>query len=318
MKLIFQILLLGLMIHSVNGFSQSLEKPEKKEIRIKVENNNPDKTYHVKIVTEKDGTEKVYEKTYGSLEEMESDSAISIRVSGEQHKTFNIKVEKFPEDFNWEEAEDSLDHQVIKTGGGNFVFINEDGDEPSLEFFSEADSGKNQQSYQIKIVKKGNSIEESNEIKKEMLVLKDDEGNVSIHPGSESKEMIWVEKDTGSRHKINVIKSSVNKAHIEDIPATDGDFSDFNIGSMPLLTLKTLNYYPNPNEGEFTLVFSGTKKPLIVRILNQKGNLMYEEELNDFSGYYNEVINVKKFDKGNYLLQIHQQGQVLNKKLILE
>ena len=318
MKLIVQILISGLLVHCGNVYSQTVEKPEKKEIRIKVENDNPDKTYHLKIVTEKDGTEKVYEKTYGSLEEMESDSAISIRVSGEQDKTFNIEVEKFPEDFNWEESEDSLGHRVIKKVGGNFVFINKDGDEPLLEFFSEVDSGKTLQSYQIKIVKKGDSLEEGNEIRKEMFVLKDDEGNISVHPGSGSKEIIWEEKDSGARHKINVVKSSVNKAYIEDIPAADGDFSDFNIGSMPLLTFKTLNYYPNPNEGEFTLAFSGTKKPAIVRILDQKGNLMYEEELNDFSGYYNRVINVKKFAKGKYLLQIHQQGKVLNKKLVLE
>lgn len=79
-----------------------------------------------------------------------------------------------------------------------------------------------------------------------------------------------------------------------------------------------INYYPNPNAGEFTLTFSGPKKPVIIRILDEKGNLMYEENQQNFSGYYNRVLNVKKFNRGKYLLQIHQQGKALNKKLILE
>jgi hypothetical protein len=315
MKPILHIIIFGLFINSGTLIAQDQEKLKKQEIQIRVDGNNQDKAYHVKVVTDEDGTRKEYEKTYGSLEEMESDSSISIHVTGDQDKTFNIKVDKLPEDFEWVEASDSAAHKVIKTKGGNFVFINED--EPMLKIISDGDSSKTE-TYEIRITKEGDSLEGVNEIRKEILVLKDDEGNISIHPEGEENEMIWMENGSKTIQKINVRKSVISQASIQDLIPGDRDFPDFNIASIPELTLKSLNYYPNPSEGEFTLSFSGPKKPIILRILDPKGNLKYEEEINDFSGYYNQVINVKKYNKGNYLLQIHQQGKVLNKKLILE
>jgi hypothetical protein len=87
---------------------------------------------------------------------------------------------------------------------------------------------------------------------------------------------------------------------------------------MSELVLKLLNYYPNPSEGEFTLAFSDTKRPVIIRILDIKGNLILKKNIPEFSGTFNEVLNVKSFDKDDYLLQIFQRDKVLNRKLILK
>ena len=57
---------------------------------------------------------------------------------------------------------------------------------------------------------------------------------------------------------------------------------------------------------------------MIVRILDIKGNLKIEENIENFNGTFNQVLNVKHFEKGSYLLQIFQQDKVLNRKLVLE
>jgi hypothetical protein len=134
--------------------------------------------------------------------------------------------------------------------------------------------------------------------------------------------MVWVD-EKGNRtleKKIHLSsgKKSFNTATIATISPGEDDFSTFNLSGMPELVLKSLNYYPNPNEGEFTLAFNGSRKPIIVRILDLNGNLKFERSIQDFSGTFNEVLNVKKFDKGTYLLQIFQQNKVLNRKLTLE
>lgn len=317
MKSFIHLIILGLLINSGTLAAQSREKSKTQEIQIQVDNNQ-DKSYHVKVVTEEDGTSKVFEKTYGSLEEMKSDSTLSIQVSGDQDSTFNIKVEKLPEDLEWIEALESADHQMIKTEEGNFIFFNKNNGEPIVNYFSDADSGKTSQTYEIRIRKEGESPERMEEIKKNIFVLKDEEGNISTPLGDEENEIILRKNGKTKIKKIEVRKSSIKKANILDLSSSDEDFSDFNITGIPALSLKRMNYYPNPNEGEFTLTFSGPKKPVIVRILDQKGNLMFEEQLNDFKGYYNQVINVKTYPRGHYLMQVYQQGKVLNKKLILQ
>jgi len=99
---------------------------------------------------------------------------------------------------------------------------------------------------------------------------------------------------------------------------SDEKWAGFNLGSMPGLTLKSLNYFPNPSEGQFTLAFTAGKKPVTVRILDQKGNLQFESKKEDFDGNFNEMINLKDLDRGTYLMQIFQQGKVLNKEIELK
>jgi len=304
----------------LTNFVFAQDKEEKKEVKITVKDEGGGPTYNVEVITDKDGQKKVIKKSYNSLEEMESDSTISIHVSGDKEKRFDIKIEALPEDFEWIETADSVDHKVIKTEGGNFLFINGDekDDEHMIKFFSDADSNKMVHKYEIKIVKEGELSEDRIDIKKDMLILRDDEGNVSIRQGGKDEKMVWISDENKKAKKIMISKSEISKASISDISPGDEDFSDFSLEGIPSLSLKNINYYPNPNEGEFTLTFTGSKKPVIVRILDHKGNLMYEENVENFSGTFNKVVNVKSFDRGVYLLQIHQQGKALSKKLKLE
>lgn len=183
----------------------------------------------------------------------------------------------------------------------------------SLEVFNTADKEGN---ITMKLSDKGSGV----------MVFTSEEGEtVDIKIDEISEDIEWVQVGDEEGHKkikktYHVIKekAAFSTASIEPIVSGDPDFSSFNLSGMPELALKSMNYYPNPNEGEFTLTFTGSKKPVIVRILDIKGNLKMEENIEDFNGTFNQVLNVKHFNKGSYLLQIFQQDKVLNRKLILE
>ncbi len=312
-------IVLALPLYMTN-FVFAQDKEEKKEIKITVKDEGQGSEYEVEVITDKEGQKKVFKRSYSSLEEMESDSTISVHVKEANGKQFDIKIEELPDDFKWLESADSADHKIIKSKDGNFIFIHGDEDdiEHRLRYFTDSDSNKMVHKYEIKILKDGESSEDLKEIEKDILILKEGEGNFSINEGGKDERMVWIGDENKKTKKIMIRKSVINKASISDYSPGDEDFPDFNLNGITALSLKNINYYPNPNEGEFTLTFSGSKKPVVVRILDQKGNLMYEDDVKNFTGIFNKVLNVKSFDKGIYLLQIHQQGKVLNRKLTLE
>jgi hypothetical protein len=215
------------------------------------------------------------------------------------------------EDFEWTSEGD---HKVIKTPGGKMMFFHSDA----------GDSNHMEMKYKVIVMSDGDDVDVDIIEDKDVFILKDEDGNITMNHVIEGDDiMVWVDKDGNKTIKKTVKikkKSSRNfsQAFIEDINLNDEEFASFNLAGLPVLTLKSLNYYPNPNEGEFTLAFTGSKKTVIVRVLDQKGNLKLERNIEDFRGSFNEVINLKHLDKGSYLLQIFQQGKVANKKLILK
>ncbi len=84
-----------------------------------------------------------------------------------------------------------------------------------------------------------------------------------------------------------------------------------------ILELKNLSFFPNPNNGKFSLSFASNEKGKIqIEIFDLKGNKIYEEKLKDFSGKYLKKIDLSKKGKGIFLLKITQNEKVLIKKLI--
>lgn len=192
----------------------------------------------------------------------------------------------------------------------------------SLEVFNTADKEGN---ITMKLGDKGSGVMVFTSKEGETVDIKIDEISEDmewVQLGDEDDVLVWVDEDGHKKIKktyhVKKEKDALSTASIEPIVSGDADFSSFNLSGMPELVLKSMNYYPNPNEGEFTLTFTGSKKPVIVRILDIKGNLKMEENIEDFNGTFNQVLNVKHFNKGSYLLQIFQQDKVLNRKLILE
>ena len=314
-------------------------KTIEKEVKVIISDDEDDPQYTVETVTTEDGKQKVTTKSYGSIEELKADSTIEILgepggngnytikvgdkgpavmvYSNEKGEKIDIKVNEITDDMEWIEESEDDGHKVIKSQGGKMMIF-KDGDDD----FKGGDSNKVVRRYKFKLIKDEDGTEQKKQTHKEVFVFNDDEGNMMIHEGTPEDVMIGVDKggNPSIKRSINRTtgKTSISKASIESIGTNDEEFSAFNLAAMPELVLKSLNYYPNPNEGQFTLTFSGARKPVIIRILDNKGNVKLEENVPDFNGSFNDIINVKSFDKGHYLLQIFQQEKVLNRKLIVE
>ena len=322
-------------------------KTVQKEVKVTINDDSGEPTYTVETTTNENGEEKVVKKTYKSFDEMKEDPSIDVikksdengninmklgdKGSGimvftsEEGENINIQIDELSEDLEWIQAGEEDGHKIMTSKGGNVMIFKGDGDESanSFSFMSEnGDTNQVTKSYTVKVVKDedhdGHQIHEHENV----FVIKDEDGNISMSNGDDNDVLVWVDesghKTIKKSYHVKSGKASFSEARIEPVSSGEEAFSSFNLSGMPELVLKSINYYPNPNQGEFTLAFTGSRKPIILRILDLKGNMKMEENIEDFNGTFNQVMNVKHFDKGTYLIQIFQQDKVLNRKLILE
>ncbi|MCX6234419.1 MAG: T9SS type A sorting domain-containing protein [Bacteroidetes bacterium] len=84
------------------------------------------------------------------------------------------------------------------------------------------------------------------------------------------------------------------------------------------LDIDDLLFFPNPNNGKFSLSFSSAiNSNTSINIIDSNGKVVYSEELGQFSGKYNKEIDISSFDKGAYFLQITQGEKTCTKKIIV-
>ena len=83
--------------------------------------------------------------------------------------------------------------------------------------------------------------------------------------------------------------------------------------------INSLEVYPNPSKDIFNVSFvSEDVQNLEVRVLNMVGELVYTEGLEQFVGEYTKSINMSKYTKGVYFLEITTNNGVVNKKIVLQ
>ena len=82
--------------------------------------------------------------------------------------------------------------------------------------------------------------------------------------------------------------------------------------------LAGMRAYPNPNTGEFTLelVLSGAEGQ--INITNILGQSVYAETLDNINGKYKKQIDLKPNPSGIYNLQILNNNNIVNKKIIIQ
>ncbi|MDQ3049162.1 MAG: T9SS type A sorting domain-containing protein [Bacteroidota bacterium] len=78
-----------------------------------------------------------------------------------------------------------------------------------------------------------------------------------------------------------------------------------------------LNIYPNPANSIVTVSFEDkASRSLKMKIVNMAGQIVYEEENNQFTGSYNKSLDLKNNPAGVYILQIQTDNQTVHKKII--
>ena len=83
--------------------------------------------------------------------------------------------------------------------------------------------------------------------------------------------------------------------------------------------ISNLEIYPNPSRDIFYVSFSSEKvQDLKIRILNIIGEIVYDEDLYQFTGEYIKSIDLGKYEKAMYFLEIQTNDGTINKKLILQ
>lgn len=153
-------------------------------------------------------------------------------------------------------------------------------------------------------------------------------------PEGQAGEMEWVEKEgatsgekrvivrkmecdgtgKGEKHEMRMIMIRIEDLDKTDAPAQAGE------AKQAPLPLETLDLFPNPNDGKFTLRFrtEESSKPVHVRISDMTGKTILERKLKVEAGEYSESFDLSAFPKGAYLLQLDQQGKTTSKKIILQ
>ena len=84
-------------------------------------------------------------------------------------------------------------------------------------------------------------------------------------------------------------------------------------------SINNLAIYPNPSRDIFSVSFKSEDiQNLEVRIVNIIGEVVYNEELQQFVGEYTKSIDLSAYTKGVYFLEITTNTGVVNRKLILQ
>jgi hypothetical protein len=80
----------------------------------------------------------------------------------------------------------------------------------------------------------------------------------------------------------------------------------------------SVNIYPNPNNGSFTLSIHSTDNANgSLEISNMVGQLIYTEKLNEFSGDYTKHLDLTKYGSGVYFVSLIVQDNKVTKKVIV-
>jgi len=81
---------------------------------------------------------------------------------------------------------------------------------------------------------------------------------------------------------------------------------------------KSVNIYPNPNNGVFSLnVFSLTQDEINIAVTDLTGKVVYKDLMNCSSGENSKEIEVENLQSGLYLVSVRKGNEVVTKKLFI-
>lgn len=86
-----------------------------------------------------------------------------------------------------------------------------------------------------------------------------------------------------------------------------------------ILPVEGLRIFPNPTVGKFNISFSlPNKGTTAIRAYNSAGRMIYDFELGNFQGQFDDTIDISQNGTGTYFLMVEQNGKTFTKKVILQ
>ena len=132
-------------------------------------------------------------------------------------------------------------------------------------------------------------------------------------PGEELSEDIEIRSKDGKTVTRVMVRTTVK---IEDMESPKEKTSPKREKSE--LKLEGLSFYPNPNNGIFTIDFEAEgKQPVVIRITNMNGREVYREEVKA-KGRFSKQIDLSREGKGAYILILEQGKRSTSKKIVIE
>lgn len=83
------------------------------------------------------------------------------------------------------------------------------------------------------------------------------------------------------------------------------------------LQMKSWRVFPNPTFGRLRVQFQTEALPTQVSIVDVNGKVVYERNLPQFDGYFDNEVDLSNATPGAYFLKVIQEGKVRSEKLIL-
>jgi hypothetical protein len=77
--------------------------------------------------------------------------------------------------------------------------------------------------------------------------------------------------------------------------------------------------FPNPTDGQFTVVLKGEPKDdLHINLINIIGQYIHREEVDFTSGQLTKTFNFDRLPVGTYIVELKSNQQVTYKKVVIE
>lgn len=132
-----------------------------------------------------------------------------------------------------------------------------------------------------------------------------------------------IENEEGEKVKVRVMMmepdQTENKMLEEVLQKGDAGQASNKQAGMSTLNIQELSFSPNPNRGQFSLSFDVPQAGnTSVRILDTAGKVVFEENLQNFEGRYNQRIDISDKYKGLYFVQIIQDNKIMTKKIVVQ
>jgi hypothetical protein len=82
----------------------------------------------------------------------------------------------------------------------------------------------------------------------------------------------------------------------------------------------SMKIYPNPNDGNFTILIEGQygKEPLTIEVLSSFGQLVYSEKVIYMDMKYEKQVSISDYAKGMYLIKVEGNDNCIIKKLFVK
>ena len=300
----------------------------------------------IKIITEENGIERVIEKTYADMESLKSDPELKElgldldliepdakgQPAGAQ-RMIKVELEKEMDERISENETVTIDdkkhvvvikkdgekeEQIIELEGDEAVqWMEENGEILKLDGKDFEFTGEDGKKIKIAVdhLVTGDLVEDEKEIEKNIEIISEMTGDSEIERNVE----VEVTEDGNKKIEIIIRKSGPLNIEISEIDAGDPSLNSVPFSINNNLSAKELSYFPNPNDGKFTLKFALSKtQPVAIRIYDVTGRPIFEEIVSEFDGKYSNEIDLKGKERGVYVLQITQKNRGLSRKILIE